>query len=40
MLIAIQSLREQGQTKEAKMQKAEDSGGGVIPGETTQPNAT
>jgi hypothetical protein len=40
VLIVIQSLWEQGQTKEANMQKAEDSGGCVLPGETTQPNAT
>lgn len=38
--IVIQSLNAQGETKEARMQKAEDSGGRVFPGETTHPNAT
>lgn len=40
VLIATQSLKEQEETKEAKIQKAADSGGCVLPGETTQPNAT
>ena len=39
-LIVIQSLKEHGETKEAEMEKAEDNGGGVLPEETTQPNAT
>lgn len=38
--IVIQSLNAQGETKEARMQKAEDSRGRVLPGETTHPNAT
>ena len=38
--IVIQSLNAQGETKEARMQKEEDSGGRVLPGETTHPNAT
>lgn len=39
-LIATQSLREQGETEDARMQKADVSGGGVLPRDTTQPNAT
>ena len=39
-LMAIQSLREQEETREAEMQKAADRGGCVLPGDTTQPNAT
>lgn len=38
--MAIQSLRGQGETREAKMQKTEDKGGGFLPADTTQPNAT
>lgn len=38
--MVMQSLREQGDTREAEMQKTEDSDGGVLPGETTQPIAT
>ena len=38
--MVMQSLSEQGETKEAKMQKVEDGDGRTFPGETTQPNAT
>ena len=36
----MQSLREQGETNEAEIQRAEDNGGCSLPGQTTQPNAT
>jgi hypothetical protein len=39
-LIATQSLREQGETEEARMQKVEANEGGVLPLDTTQLNAT
>lgn len=39
-MITTQSLKGQEQTKEADIQKTEDGGGCVIPGEATQPNAT
>ena len=38
--MAMRSLKEHEQTNEAEIQKAEDSGGCVLPAETTQPNAT
>lgn len=40
VLIATQYLREQGETNEAEIQKAEDNGGCALPGQTTQCNAT
>lgn len=40
VLILIQSLKEQAETKEEAMQKTADTGGCVIPLETTQPSAT
>ena len=39
-LMVMQSLSEQGETEEAKMQKIEDGDGCNFPGETKQPNAT
>lgn len=39
-LMAIQSLKAHGETKDAEIQRAEESGGCDPPGETTQPNAT
>lgn len=40
VLMAMKSLKEHEQTNEAEIQKAEASGGCVLPAETTQPNAT
>ena len=40
VLTAMQSLIEHEETNEAEMQKTDDSGGCVLPAETTQPNAT
>lgn len=38
--ILMQSLRPQGEIKDAEIQKTEEIGGCAFPGEATQPNAT